>query len=214
MEATIQAGHGEVTVSTDAAGLRLQVAGRNLAWQWTDLTGGGFARHPGAGRVTPDLPDEIAGVLPGFRTLRSVGVELAESHQALVLAASGGSMRSFLVLLPMQDPGTAALQAELAAQLQQRWLGADHQLEELRSRLGIGYPRWFAWGATAVALLIGLVTILPALAGFAAIKDAIEDRDLAVIGSIHPISWLAIVIWLVFVGWALRRLGRLGGQQR
>jgi hypothetical protein len=209
MEATIRAGHGDVIVSTDAASLRMQVAGRNLAWQWTDITGAGFARHPGAGRVAPDLPDEIAGVLPGFRSLRSAGVELAESHQALVLAASGGSLRSFQVFLPMQDPGTASLQTELAAQLQARWLGADHPLEELRSRLGIGYPRWFAWAATAIALLIGLVTILPALAGFAAIKDAIDDRDLAPIGAIHPVSWLAIVLWLLIVGWLLRRLGRL-----
>jgi len=58
MEATIAAGHGPVVVATDEEGLSLLVSGRDLHWRWDELTGGGFAKHPGAGREAPDFPDD------------------------------------------------------------------------------------------------------------------------------------------------------------
>ena len=209
MEATIPAGHGPVRVATDEGGLSLGVSGRDLRWSWTELTGAGFAKHPGADRVAPDLPDEVATAMVGFRSLRRLGIDLAASHEALVLAWRRDRLRSFQVFLPMADAGTQSLVAELDARLDERWHGTGNDLEGLRRRLGVGHGRWYVVVATALAFAIGLILILPALAGFGRIREAIQDQDLEPIGSIEPLSWVAMIAWLAFVAWLLARFGRL-----
>ena len=212
MEATIRAGHGPVDVATDADGLSLRVSGRDFRWSWEELTGAGLARHPLAGTTAPDLPDEIARALPGFRDMRNLGTDLAASHEALVLAWRPARPTSLQVFLPTDDPGTVALTGELSARLGDRWHGTANELEPLRRTLGVGHPRWYAPVATAVAFVIGFVTILPALLGFGLIGEAIADRDPGKLGEIEPWSWIAMAIWIVGVGWLLARFGRrIGG---
>jgi len=208
MDATILAGHGPVEVATDADGLRLKVSGRDFRWGWSDLTGAGFAKHPLAGRQAPDLPDEVAKALPGFRQMRDLGTDLGATHEALVLAWRAPGPKSLQVFLPTADAGTEMLQEELAAHLGDRWHGTSNDLEPLRRSLGVGHPRWYAPVATVVALVIGFVTVLPALLGFGIIGEAIADRDPAKLGEIEPISWIAMAVWLLIVGWLLARFGQ------
>jgi hypothetical protein len=209
MEATIAAGHGPVAVASDDEGLSVRVSRRDLRWRWDELTGAGFAKHPGAGREAPNLPDEVATAMVGFRSLRSLGMDLARTHEALVVAWQRDRLRSFQVFLPMADPGTQALGAELATRLGDRWLGTGHNLDDLRRRLGVAYPRWYPAVATTVAFVVGLVTILPALLGFGLVRDAIQERDLEKLGEIEPLSWIAMALWIAFVVWLLARFGRL-----
>ena len=208
MDATIAAGHGPVAVATDDEGLSISVSRRDLRWGWDELTGAGFARHPGAGREAPDLPDEVATAMVGFRSLRRLGMDLAATHEALVLASRRDRTRSFQVFLPTADPGTEALAAEMAARLGDRWLGTGNDLSDLRRRLGVAYPRWYPAVATAVAFIVGLVTILPALLGFGIIRDAIQERDIGKLGEVEPLSWIAMALWIAFVVWLLARFGR------
>ena len=209
MEATIAAGHGPVVVATDEEGLSLLVSGRDLHWRWDELTGGGFAKHPGAGREAPDFPDEVATAMVGFRSLRTLGMELAKTHEALIIAWRREKLRSFQVFLPSRDPGTQALTAELATRLGDRWLGTGLDLGQLRRQLGVAYPRWYPVVATSIAFIVGIVTILPALLGFGIIRDAIGDRDIEKLGEIELLSWIAMALWIAFVVWLLARFGRL-----
>jgi len=209
MEATIAAGHGPVVAATDEEGLSLRVSGRDLRWRWDELTGAGFAKHPGAGRAAPDLPDEVATAMVGFRSLRSLAMDLAATHEALVLAWRRDRLRSFQVFLPTADPGTQALTAELATRLRDRWLGTGQDLGQLRRQLGVAYPRWYPIVATTIAFIVGLVTILPALLGFGIIRDVIGDRDIEKLGEIEPLSWIAMALWVALVVWLLARFGRL-----
>jgi len=209
MEATIAAGHGPVVVATDEEGLSLLVSGRDLHWRWDELTGGGFAKHPGAGREAPDLPDEVATAMVGFRSMRTLGMELAKTHEALIIAWRREKLRSFQVFLPSLDPGTQALTAELATRLGDRWLGTGLDLGQLRRQLGVAYPRWYPLVATSIAFIVGIVTILPALLGFGIIRGAIGDRDIEKLGEIEPISWIAMALWIAFVVWLLARFNRL-----
>jgi len=209
MDATIPAGHGPVGVATDDEGISIRVSRRDLQWRWDELTGAGFAKHPGASRDAPDLPDEVATAMVGFRQLRTLGMDLAATHEALVLAWRRDRLRSFQLFLPMADPGTQALGAELRARLGDRWLGSGNDLSGLRRQLGFGYPRWYPAVATTFAFIVGLVTILPALLGFGMIRDAIQDRDIEKLGEIEPVSWIAMALWIMFVVWLLARFGRL-----
>src|SRR5262245_24580646 len=109
MNATIRAGHGPVDVATDADGLSLRVSGRDFRWRWAELIGAGFAQHPLAGKQAPDLPDEIARALPGFRDMRDLGTDLGTTHEALVVAWQPERPKSLQVFLPTADPGTVEL---------------------------------------------------------------------------------------------------------
>jgi hypothetical protein len=212
MEATIRAGHGPVDVATDADGLSLRVSGRDFRWHWSELTGAGFAHHPLAGRTAPDLPDEVAQILPGFRQMRDLGTDLGSTHEALVLAWRAARPKSLQVFLPTADPGTVELQADLAAHLGDRWHGTSNELEPLRRSLGVGYPRWYALVATGIAWVIGFVTVLPGLLGFEKVGEAIADLDPGKLAEIQPVSWIAMAVWVLIVGWLLARLGRRLGR--
>lgn len=212
MHATIRAGHGPVDVATDADGLSLRVSGRDFRWRWSELTGAGFARHPLAATTAPDLPDEIARALPGFRDMRDLSTDQAATHEALVLAWRPERPKSLQVFLPSADAATVELQGELASRLGDRWHGTSNELETLRRSLGVGHPRWYAPVATVIAFVIGFVTILPALLGFGLIGEAIAERDPGKLAEIEPLSWLAMGIWILGVTWLLARFGRrIGG---
>jgi hypothetical protein len=61
-------------------------------------------------------------------------------------------------------------------------------------------------------LIIGFVTVLPALLGFGKVGEAIADLDPGKLGEIQPVSWIAMAVWVLIVGWLLARFGRrLGG---
>ncbi|MGH2456590.1 MAG: hypothetical protein ACRDHD_10095 [Candidatus Limnocylindria bacterium] len=210
MDGDIRAAHGSVHWQADDHGLRLEVAGRRLRWTWVQVQGAGLGLHPNFRRPN-DLPQPAETLLPGIGRLADLSNELAQTHRALVVAHGdpGRRRRAFQVFLPLQDPGTQALAAAIRRGIGSGWVDGEHELLELRRRLGVSYPGWFGPVGFAAFFVVGMALLLPAMAGFVAIAMALDEGRPENIGQIHPISWVAMVAWIVFVGWVLIRLGRL-----
>jgi hypothetical protein len=207
MEVQIEAGHGSVEVSSCRKDIRFRVAGRSVLIDWDGIVGAGLARAPSAPTSVPrEEIDSVPGgprridVIPfGGRLVDRLN-RLGATHRALLLAYDRG--RSFQVFLPMDDPGTQRLVAELRTRLGERWLDGDWELMELRKRLGMRLG--LRGGGLAVAFVV-VVAIggLLAVAGWAGLVAAWGEGDFSLL---RPYTLVPLALWCAFVWYALRRL--------
>ncbi len=194
---------------TDSARITFQVAGRTVQRDWDQITGAGLATYPVGDVTFPVDSIELPGgrrvpfeIVPFGGKLIGLSNELAATHRALLLGDGG---TGFQVSLPVDDPGTQALLAELRKRLGSRWRGDAQELKTLRTDLGMRTT----WPGRLLGLLFVIVVAvggLLAIAAWAGVKAAWEEGDFALL---QPVSLIALALWVVTVWYLLRRLGHL-----
>ncbi len=194
---------------TDSAGITFQIAGRTVHRDWDQITGAGLATHPGGNVTLPVDSIELPGgrrvpfeIVPFGGRLLGLSNELAASHRALLLGDGG---TGFQVSLPVDDPGTEALLAELRERLGSRWRDEVQEMKILRRDLGMRTT----WPGRLLGLmfviLVGVGGLL-AIAAWAGVKAAWEEGDFSLL---QPVTLIALALWVVTVWYLLRRLGHL-----
>ena len=172
MDVTIEAGHGPVHITLDEKSLRIDASGMRLEAAWPDIVGAGLARQPGGG-VTLDA--ELEATVPLLRRLRETADEVVETHRILLIV-HGPRHDFYQVGLPIGDPATTSIVDELRARLGPRWIDGEHDLGQLKKRLGARTPAWY-W-LVGIMFVVGIVVMVPfVLLAAATIRDAIEDLD-------------------------------------
>ncbi|HEU5113551.1 MAG TPA: hypothetical protein VFU96_09545, partial [Acidimicrobiia bacterium] len=182
MEARILAAHGEVLVMSDDEGITFELAGRKVDLRWPDITGAGLAFQPGADVTFPVDSIELPGgrkvpfqMVPFGGKLTGLARRLAATHRALLIGDGGNG---FQVTLPIDDPGTETVIAELRTRLGDRWHHDTQDMEELRKDLRMRT----SWSGRLVGLLfvilVGIGGFL-AIAAWAGVKAFWDEGDLS-----------------------------------
>lgn len=203
MDVTIEAGHGPVHIAMEEDSLRIDASGMRLEAAWPDIVGAGLARQPGGG-VTLDA--ELEATVPLLRRLRETAEKVVETHRILLIVH--GSRHDFYqVSLPIGDPAATTIVDELRARLGPRWLDGEHDLGQLKKRLGARTPVWYR--LLGIVFVVGIAVLVPfVLLAAGTIRDAIEDLDPSSVELWMP---LVLALWLALVGallWRVRRLWR------